>query len=388
MAFARTRRAVGAAVAASSLLLAAAPVAHADAARDKQWPLQAYEAAQKIWPITTGKGQVVAVIDTGVRTTHVDLVGSLLPGKNFAPSSYNVAANDAHGTMMASLIVGHGHGPGGSDGIMGLAPGAKVLPLTVDLSAPDSHAEIAEAIRYAVAQGADVVNMSIGDAFSNDLEQSAVAYAEAHNVVLVAAAGNDGLESNNYPASYPGVVDVGGSNQDGTIWSDSDYGPHIDLVAPGSNVLGDDSGSDTQYSLGNGTSGAAAYVSAAAALVRAKFPELTAGQVINRLIKSAIDPNAQPGQTTPDLHYGYGVMRPNVALTENIPAGPAAGPLPQATDPLAAGPAGSAAPTALTAKAADSSSGSLLWTVAIGVVVLAGCVGLGVVLSRRRRGVR
>jgi len=382
MGLARTRRVVGVLAVLGTLLMATAPAAQADAARNKQWPLQAYDAASKIWPITTGKGQIVAVIDTGFRTSHVDLVGQFLPGKDFAPSSYNEAANASHGTMMASLIAGHGHGPDDADGIMGLAPGVKILPLTVDVQDKDNDEEIAGAIRYAVGHGAGVINVSLGNIMASDFEQSAVAYAEAHDVVLVAASGNDGIEADNYPASYAGVVDVSGTNQDGSIWADSDYSPHIVLVGPGSNVLGDDSGTDTQYELGNGTSGATAYVSAAAALVRAKFPDLTAGQVINRLIKTAIDPEAKPGQTTPDLHYGYGVARPDKALTESIAAGPADGPLAQATDPLAT----STAPaTAFAASTDGSTSESLLWAVGVGALVVVGCVLLGLKLRRNRR---
>lgn len=382
MGFVRTRRLVGAMGTLGVLLTAMAPVAHADAARNKQWPLQAYGATQKIWPVTTGKGQIVAVIDTGFRTTHVDLAGQFLQGKDFASSGYNAAANADHGTMMASLIAAHGHGPGDSDGIMGLAPGAKILPLVVDLQDANYDKEIAGAIRYAVSHGAGVISMSIGDFTPSMTEQSAVAYAEAHNVVLVAASGNDGAEVENYPASFPGVVDVGGTNQDGSVWSGSDYGPHIVLTGPGSNVLGDDSGTDTQYALGNGTSGATAYVSAIAALVRAKFPDLTAGQVINRMIKSAIDPNAKAGQTAPDPHYGYGVARPNEALTESIPAGPAQGPLPQATDPLAAATAPSLAVSAHDRK---SSGHVTAWLLSVGALVSVGCIGLGMTLLRRHR---
>jgi type VII secretion-associated serine protease mycosin len=384
MGLARTRRVVGVLATLGTLLMSAAPVAQADAARNKQWPLQAYGAASHIWPITTGKGQIVAVIDSGFRTTHVDLVGQFLPGKDFAPSSYNEAANASHGTMMASLIAGHGHGPGGSEGIMGLAPGAKILPLVVDVQNSNNDQEIAGAIRYAVSHGAGVINMSFTDVMSSEFEQSAVAYAEAHNVVVVGASGNDGIQVDNYPGSYPGVVDVGGANQNGSIWSGSDYGPHIVLVGPGTDVLGDDSGTDTQYELGNGTSGATAYVSAAAALVRAKFPNLTAGQVINRLIKTAIDPSAKPGQTTPDLHYGYGIARPDKALTENIPAGPASGPLAQATDPLAPAPA-PVRTAVVAAGSAGQSSDTLLWFSAGAALVAACCIILGVNLLRRRR---
>ncbi|QMU72392.1 S8 family serine peptidase [Streptacidiphilus sp. P02-A3a] len=375
----RTWRFAGAMATLGVLLTAMAPAAHADAARNKQWPLQAYGAAQKIWPVTTGKGQVVAVIDTGFRTTHVDLTGQFLPGKDFAPASYDEAANAGHGTMMASLIAGHGHGPGDSDGIRGLAPGVTLLPLVVDLQDANYDQEIAGAIRYAVSRGVGVINMSIAGVTPSAIEQSAVAYAEAHNVVLVAAAGNDGAEVSNYPASFPGVVDVGGANQDGSIWSGSDYGPHIVLTGPGSNVLGDDSGTDTQYALGNGTSGATAYVSAIAALVRARFPGLTAGQVINRLIKSAIDPDAKPGQTTPDPHYGYGVARPREALTDSIPAGPAQGPLARATDPLAPVPT-------LAVSADRRKPGHLgVWVLPVGALLSVGCIGLGLALLRRHR---
>jgi len=382
MGFVRTRRVAGAVATMGVLLTAMAPAAQADAARDKQWPLQAYDAAQKIWPVTTGKGQIVAVIDSGFRMTHVDLVGQFLPGKDFAPSSYDEAANASHGTMMVSLIAGHGHGPGDSDGIMGLAPGVKILPLVVDLQDKNYAQEISGAIHYAVGHGAGVINMSIGGFDPSMIEQSAVAYAEAHNVVLVAGAGNDGTEVDNYPASFPGVIDVGGANQNGGIWTGSDYGPLVTLVGPASNVLGDDSGTDTQYALGNGTSGATAYVSAIAALVRAKFPELTAGQVVNRLIKSAIDPDAKAGQTTPDLHYGYGVARPNEALTEDIPAGPAQGPLPQAADPLAAP---TAPALAVATGEPKKGSGSLGWLLGVGALVSVGCIVLGLGLLRRHR---
>ncbi|MHA6765034.1 S8 family serine peptidase [Streptacidiphilus sp. PAMC 29251] len=148
-----------------------------------------------------------------------------------------------------------------------------------------------------------------------------------------------------------------------------------------------------QYALGDGTSFATAYVSAAAALVRSKFPQLTAGQVINRLIKTATDPNAKAGQTTPDPHYGYGILRPDAALNTTLAAGPAAGPLQQAMDPLASGSGGdkntssaAAGPAAKPSGTASSSSTGLVVGIAVAVLVLllAFVVTL-VVLSRRRR---
>ena len=375
MGLARTGCSVGAAMTVT-LMMAAAPAARADAARDKQWPLQAFKASQRIWPVTTGKGQVIAIIDCGFRLTHVDLVGQFLRGKDFAPGAYDRARGAGHGTMMTSLIAGHGHGPDAAEGIMGLAPGAQVLPLTFDTNAPDSDQEVSAAIRYAVTHGAGVINMSFCEVTPSESELSAVAYAEARNVVLVAGAGNDGIEASNYPASYPGVVDVGGANEDGSVWGGSDFGGHLTLVGPASGVLGDGGGGDTQYVVGDGTSGASAYVAAAAALVRAAFPGLTAGQVVNRLIKSAVDPDARPGQGTPDLHYGYGVVRPDAALTQDIPPGPAAGPLPQATDPSAARPAVAATTVTATATATWP-----LWLA--GATALLSLLGL--LLRHRRR---
>ncbi|MHA6765032.1 S8 family serine peptidase [Streptacidiphilus sp. PAMC 29251] len=237
---------LAAAVAAGALLLTTAPAAHADAARDKQWALQAFKAQQRVWPLSTGKDVIVAVIDSGVRSTHKDLVGQVLTGKDFSGGSVPADSTAGHGTLIASLIAGHGHGTNDSDGIMGLAPGAKILPLTVSVTASNSYVQVGEAIRYAVDHGAAVVNISLGSVGKDSGEESAVAYAEAHNVVVVAAAGNDGAEAIEYPAAYPGVVAVGGATQDGSPWSGSNFGSGLVLVAPAAGILGDDNGTDTQ----------------------------------------------------------------------------------------------------------------------------------------------
>jgi subtilisin family serine protease len=180
--------------------------------------------------------------------------------------------------------------------------------------------------------------------------QAAVAYAEARNVVLVAGAGNDGVEADNYPAAYPGVVSVAAADQDGQIWDKSDYGPSVVLTAPGVHIVAAGAGSDTEYRLSDGTSDATAYVSAAAALLRAKYPSLTAGQIINRLVQTAAKPGAPSGQGVRDPHYGFGIIRPDLALTQDIPAGPAAGPLPQ----LASASSAAVEPSAIAASAPSS----------------------------------
>jgi type VII secretion-associated serine protease mycosin len=376
------------AVATAALLLVSTPEAYADTTRDKQWALQAFKAEQRVWPLSTGKGATVAVIDSGVRADHVDLVGQVLEGANFATggNGQRDVSTDGHGTGVASLIAAHGHGPGNTEGVVGLAPGAKILPLGVDGEASQGSQQIAEAIRYAVDNGASVINISLAGPGRSADEESAVAYAEAHNVILVAGAGNDGIREENYPASFPGVISVGGTDQNADIWGGSDYGPHLVLVAPATGIVSDDNGSETQYGIGDGTSYATAYVSAAAALVRARFPRLTAGQVINRLIRTAIDPRAEPGQTAPDPHYGYGILRPDAALNTVLPAGPAAGPLPQATDPLAATGTGTSTAVAASVRTAGGlGAGLVLGLAAAAFVLLVVAVALARLLGRRRR---
>ena len=150
MSFTRTLRVVGGAVVAGALLFGTAPVASADQIRKDQWPLTVF-GVDDIWKASTGKGVTVAVIDDPVDGSHPDLKGSLLPGKSFLAGGVTADRPDGkheHGTAMASLIAGHGHGPGGSDGVKGLAPDAKILPAGIDLGdKEESYAEPFEVCR-------------------------------------------------------------------------------------------------------------------------------------------------------------------------------------------------------------------------------------------------
>lgn len=407
----RISRALGrapAVVAAAGLLLGAGTGgAAADQVRDGQWPLVKYNAAQDVWPLTQGRGVVVGLIDSGVAASHPDLVGQVLPGADLTGGHSDGRTDEqGHGTEMASLIVGHGHGPGGRDGVMGLAPGAKVLPIKVELGdgslAPGSGEDpLAEAIRYGVDHGAKVINMSIavsGSRLDADA-RAAVRYAVDHDVVLIGAAGNEGVGHVDYPAAFPGVVAVAAVDVDGNVWSDSNRGPETTLAAPGVHVP--HAKNTGAYNIGSGTSDATAYVSAVAALVRAKYPDLSAGQVINRLIRSAVAP--PDGSRAPNDRYGYGIASPRRALTMNIPAGPKADPLlgraesqgapaPRQSAPAAAGGKQSAAPgggdSAGAPQAAAKGGGVSPAVVAGGVLLVLLVVVAVVVVARRRRGGR
>ncbi|WP_165845590.1 S8 family serine peptidase, partial [Streptacidiphilus pinicola] len=275
-----------------------------------------------------GKSVTVAVIDSGVRPTHLDLRGQVLNGADFIAHTGSPVTCDhdqhGHGTAVSSLIMGHGHSDGNSDGIEGLAPQAKVMPLAIGTGS-DSMQEAATAIDFAVSHGASIINMSFSSPSGTPAMQTAVARAIAHGVVVVAGAGNDSAGRLAWPAAYPGVVAVGAVDVEGKPWVDSNYGPGLTLTAPGVNIVAAGANSDSEYRVSDGTSDAAAYVSAEAALVRAEYPGLTAGQVVNRMVKSAVNPTGR----VRDDHYGYGIIRPDAALTFDIPPGPPGGPLGQ-----------------------------------------------------------
>jgi type VII secretion-associated serine protease mycosin len=327
-------RALSATALTGVLILAAAPAASADQTRRDQWALDALQ-AESVWNISRGEGVTVAVIDSGVNSEHVDLENNVLKGKDFidgdddaSPESTEV--QPSHGTGMASVIAGHGHGPGAAAGVMGLAPEAKILPIRVNL---EGNSGFADEIRYAVDNGASIINISMilqdsrykDGASAEDLE--AIAYAFDKDVLIVAGAGNDGKGGDlPFPANTPGVVAVGGVDKTGRFWEGSNYGPEVLLTAPATRIVSA-GWPGNKLRISDGTSDSTAYVSAAAALLRSKFPDLTAGQIANRLVKTAALPESAKGLTLPDEKYGYGAIRPLAALTEDIPIGSKYGPL-------------------------------------------------------------
>ncbi|RPE34525.1 type VII secretion-associated serine protease mycosin [Kitasatospora cineracea] len=334
MRLARLTGVLGATALTAGVLFSGAPVASADQVRDAQWA-NSYFNLDKVWSVSKGDGVIVAVIDSGVDANHPDLAGSVLPGYDPSGHGWDAKPTEEHGTGMASLIAGHGHGNG--EGILGLAPGAKILPIYRGTTTTTSDA-MPQGIKWAVDQGAKVINISqvtprgVEDGFAD-----AVSYALQHKVLIVAGSGNDAGPVRT-PANIPGVLAVGAVDKNQKVWAKSNYGPEVMLTAPGADMvmagvegLGSCQG---QYCKADGTSDSTAYVSAAAALVFAKYPDLTPGQVANRLVKTAAAP-AGVAQL-PDAHYGYGIVQPYAALTKDVPAGSAQGPL----------AAGAAAPSA------------------------------------------
>ena len=388
----RLRRAlhlVGTGALTGALLLGSAPTASADDIRDREWALDFF-AAQDIWEHATGKGVTVAVVDTGVDASFPDLKGRVLKGKDFSKGGNDAQEDNAgHGTGMAGLIAGTGHGPGNKSGVMGLAPGAKILPLKVSDDDAGYGVSTEDAIRYAADHGAKVINVSLGGSVYDDREREAIDYARKKDAIVVAGTGNSGTRNKEYPAAYPGVVAVGGLDKSGTVWENSNWGKQTALIAPATQNVVASTDSASGYAMADGTSNAAAYTSATIALVREKHPELTPGQILNRIVKTAL-PVAPKGSKPklPSQKYGYGVIRPFRAVTYDIPAGPKAGPLapPEKSSDSAAG-AGSSD------SGSSSSDGSSGWMFALGppivlfgliFLVLVGIAVVVVVFVKRR----
>ncbi|KOG10459.1 type VII secretion-associated serine protease mycosin [Streptomyces viridochromogenes] len=300
--------------------------AHADSIRAEQWALDAMH-TEEAWQTTKGAGVTVAVLDTGVENDHPDLVGNVLEGKDMV--GFGADRGDRawarHGTAMAGIIAGHGHGAENGDGVMGIAPEAKILPVRVILEDGDparSKARstrgnaLAEGIRWAADHGADVINLSLGDdsksAHPEAGEDEAVQYALKKGAVVVASAGNGGEKGDHisYPAAYPGVIAATAVDKFGTRASFSTRRWYATVSAPGVNVVIADP--DHKYYEGWGTSAAAAFVSGAVALVKAAHPGLTPAQ-IKKLLEDTARNAPADGR---DDSRGYGFIDPAAAIKE------------------------------------------------------------------------
>ncbi|WP_327722440.1 type VII secretion-associated serine protease mycosin [Streptomyces sp. NBC_00490] len=320
-----TRRAgLLSALLAACLALVPPTAAHADGIRAQQWALEAMH-TQEAWQTTKGKGITVAVLDTGVEDDHPDLVGNVLEGKDMVGfgASRGDRAWARHGTAMAGIIAGHGHGYANADGVMGIAPEAKILPVRVILEDGDSSRgkarntrgnALAEGIRWAADHGADVINLSLGDdsksAHPEPAEDEAVQYALKKGSVVVASAGNGGEKGDHisYPAAYPGVIAATAVDRYGTRAAFSTRRWYSTVSAPGDKVVIADP--DHKYYEGWGTSAASAFVSGAVALVKAAHPGLTPAQIKKLLEDTARD--APVGGR--DDSRGYGLVDPAAAI--------------------------------------------------------------------------
>lgn len=361
-------------------LFVAAPPARGDQVRADQWHLSFLRVAEA-HRLSQGESIVVAVVDSGVNASHPDLMGNVLPGTDLIPGGSGGTGQrdtDGHGTGMAAIIAGHGHGVG--DGVLGIAPMAKILPIRVTLGgtswlgrtlAPDQHDPLALAISWAVERGASVVNISLGGVPTREVQDVVVRAGQA-NVVVVASVGNRPEAVVASPlAELPGVVAVAGVDKSGQHWTGSLTSRATALAAPAVDIVS--ANWDGRYRLGTGTSDATAIVSGAVALVRARYPKLSAAEVVHRLTATAID-KGPPGR---DPEYGYGIVNLVDALTANVPP---LSPSQLPTQSVSASPG-----VRPTSKALDGGGGRTALIVALLLLAVLATGGAVALLARRRR---
>lgn len=289
-----------------------------------QWSLRRIEAPQA-WNVTRGdRDLVIAVVDTGVDAEHPELAGRVLKGYNVVAPRRAAADDNGHGTAVAGLIAAKGNN---NRGFAGVIPECKILPVKVNQPQTGAvHAEhIAQGIRWAVREGASLINASVGvvqweagltDASLEELAD-AIRYALAHNVVVVCAAG-PAVSAPPFPGTWSvlwdfrGLIAAGGTDRHDRRAACSPRGNFISVTAPSDGVLTTFPRHQGRlYGTFGGTSAAAPHVTGLAALVRSVCPHLRPHEVKN-ILQRAADQLAG-GIYHPD--YGYGRINAHKAVT-------------------------------------------------------------------------
>jgi hypothetical protein len=389
----------------------AAPTARtASTTRGAEWWLTALQvpSAWKAAP-AEGKGVTVAVLSTGVDAASPDLTGAVTIGPDYSDSGRTAAGPfwGFEGTAVASLIAGHGHGASGTEGITGVAPRARILALQVTLEYNDPlnndraitarlASAIATGIRYAVNHDAGVIALpldpaTLGPAASgapaiaggSPAERAAVSYALAHRVVLIAPAGDNGAGTGwvNYPAAYPGVVAVGATQRDGRLAPFTSRRSYVALTAPGSGLTVADP--NRGYQTLATTDLSAALTAGVAALIRSRFPVLTAAEVARSLESGTRQAGASkaPGSGSGALDAA-GALAAAATLAAGHHAQPPSA-APTTAQPLATQPA---TPQAAAHPAGASAlAGTLLRDLVIAVGALIVALACALALAARRR---
>ena len=256
--------------------------------------------AERAWNVTRGAGIRVAVIDTGIDHMHHDLNPNFGGGVSFVPGESFTDVN-GHGTHVAGTIGARHNG----SGVVGVAPNCKLYAVKVlDRYGRGNYSWIINGIIWCVRNRIDVINMSLGGPSPLQALKIACDYAYRNNVVVVAAAGNDGPKKDSviYPARYESVISVSAVDNAGNIAEFSSRGEEVDLCAPGVNILSTRPGN--RYGLSRGTSMASPHVAGTAALAISSHRFARASNIRDILLHTADD----MGITGHDNEYGHGLV--------------------------------------------------------------------------------
>lgn len=308
-------------------MLTTPSTAFADEARDGQWYLDTL-GIEKAHELSQGEGVTIGLVDSGVDATHPDLEGSVKAGASFSEAAGDGLTDDRdHGTGIASILVGRGHGENNSDGVLGIAPKAKVKPYDACEEKCDRTTDaISEGIKWLTDHDVDIISISM--AADPSATDDAVEYATSKGIAVVASAGNvkkqvDDLgevdiKGTGWPAVSKGVIPVSGTNHDGEFWDGSQdlvgaaVQPQLGLSAPATELPA--ASVDGGYATHSGTSGSAPIVAGTLALIKSAYPDLSYEQVNERLLLTADD----QGPKGFDDKYGWGIVNPHRALTDDV----------------------------------------------------------------------
>jgi thermitase len=279
----------------------------------KQYAPQITKAVEG-WAIHSGKTDaVLAIVDTGIDASHPDLKDKVLPGYDTIDGDNNPRDGHGHGTHCAGIAAALTNN---GVGMAGIAPDSKIFAVRVlDDNGSGTYANVATGMIKAADMGAKVISMSLGGPSSSKEIEDAVKYCQSKDVLVIAAMGNDGRETQSYPAAIPGVLAVGSTDSADKRSSFSNMGKHISVSAPGSKIWSTlptyKVAMGQNYGFASGTSMATPAAAGLAILVRSANPSFTSAQARSVIEKSADD----IGPSGFDKEYGFGRINVLKALS-------------------------------------------------------------------------
>jgi subtilisin family serine protease len=280
-----------------------------------QWGLPKIQAPEAWNESTGGPEVIIAIVDTGVDLNHPDLNDKILPGRDFVNGDYIAQDDHGHGTHVAGIAAAETNN---GLGVAGVSWGALILPIKVlNQNGDGYYSDVARGVRYACNHGAKVINLSLGGSSPSQTLEDALEDVAQQGCLVTAAAGNDGENDDvDYPARYAETIAVAATNNSDLRASFSDYGPEVDVAAPGVSIYSTFwTPSSHTYGYKDGTSMSTAYVSGLAAVVWSFCPELSAGQV-RAVIEVTAKDLGDPGW---DDEFGHGRIDAAAAVAQ---AGP------------------------------------------------------------------